>query len=214
MPLFFYCCIHKRMPHEQLFHQSKADKLCQQLYGTVTGQASQSGKAVERERLGGIDKELQQCLLALSEGEQRTTVPTLFAPQRHLNGRGHDVLIGNAHEGTEAVIVETGTHGTLLGALHLGNHHTAPLDAMHGHVARYGRYTVNGCSSLHHVYLFIAAHTGNLSIVLHADEQSPTFRIGKSRQSARNLARIGDLILEILQLVFALGDEVVKHGVI
>ena len=80
---------------------------------------------------------------------------------------------------------------------------------MHGHVARYGRHTINGCSSLHHVYLFIAAHTGNLAIVLHADEQSSTFRIGKSRQSARNLARIGDFILEILLLVFALGDEVV-----
>ena len=39
----------------------------------------------------------------------------------------------------------------------------------------------------------------------------PSVGVGKCREGARNLAYIGDLVFEILLLVFALGDESVKH---
>ena len=76
----------------------------------------------------------------------------------------------------------------------------------------HGWNTIKRGGSLDHIDLFIAAHTSYLAIVLHTNEQPPAVGIGKSRQCARNLARIGDLILEILLLMFALGDEVMNHG--
>ena len=80
-------------------------------------------------------------------------------------------------------------------------------------VARHGRCAIHGSSGLYHVYLFIAAHTGNLAIVFHSNEQAASVGIGKGREGARNLACIGDFVLEILLLMFALGDKTVKHFV-
>ena len=200
------------MPHEQLLDKAEADKLCQHLHGPMAGNTAQAGKAVEREGLGSLGKETQQGLLSLGEGEHGTAVSTLLAPESHLHGRGHDILVGYAHEGAEAIVIEAGTHRDLLGALHLGNHHVMSLNTMDAHATLHGRHTVHRGSSLDHIELFIAAHTGNLTIVLDSDEQSAPIRIGKRREGARNLARIGDLILEILLLMFALSDEMVEHG--
>ncbi len=80
---------------------------------------------------------------------------------------------------------------------------------MDAHATLHRRHTVHRSGSLDHVDLLVATHTGYLTIVLDANEQASSVGIGKSREGARNLARIGDLILEILLLVFALGDEVV-----
>ena len=199
------------MAYKLLFGQAEMDELRQQLYGSVARQAAEAGKAVEREWLFGLGKEPQDSLLVGSEGDQCAIVFVLLAPEGHLHGRGHDVLIGNAHEGAQAVVVEAGTHGTLVGRLHLGNHHTAPLYATYAHATRYRRHAVECCCGLDHVDLLIAAHTGYLAIVLHTNEQTAAVGIGKGREGARNLAHIGDLVLEILLLVFALGDEMVKQ---
>ena len=83
---------------------------------------------------------------------------------------------------------------------------------MYAHVTLYGRHAIARGSSLHHIDLFIATHTSYLAIVLDANEQAPSVGVRKCRERARNLARIGDLIFEILLLVFALGDETVYHG--
>ena len=197
------------MPHELLLDEAKADELRQHLYGTITGKAAQASKAIEREGFGSLGKETQQGLLTLGKRKHSTAVPTLFAPEGHLHGRGHDVLIGNAHEGAEAIVVEAGTHRNLLGTLYLGYHHVMSLDTMDAHATLHRRHTVHRSGSLDHIDLFVATHTGNLAIVLDTDEQSAPVSIGKSREGARNLARIGDLILEILLLMFALSDEIV-----
>ena len=55
-------------------------------------------------------------------------------------------------------------------------------------------------------------HTGNLTIILHSNEQTPTVGVGKRREGARYLACIGDFIFGILLLMFAFGDKTVKHG--
>ena len=200
------------MAGKLLFYQAEANELCQELHSTMAGKAAQAGKAVECEGLGSFGKEPQERLLALGERHERAIVPIGLAPKGHLHGRGHDILIGNTHEGTQAIIIQASTHGKLLGAFDLGNHHTPTLDTMHAHVALHRGYAIERGSGLDHIDLFIAAHTGNLAIVLHTNEQPPAFGIGKSRQCTRNLARIGDLILEILLLMFALGDEVMNHG--
>ena len=148
-------------------------------------------------------------MLALGEGKQFAIIPTLFAPEGHLHRRGHDVLIGNAHEGTELAIFELGTHGTLLRTLDLGNHHTTSLDTVNGHVTRNGWHAIHRGRRLDHVDFFIATHTRYLAIILDTDEQAPSVGIGKRREGARNLACIGDFVFEILLLVFALGDEMV-----
>ena len=197
------------MPHEQLLGKAEADKLCQHLHGPMAGNTAQAGKAVERKGLGSLGKETQQSLLSLGEGEHGTTVSTLLAPESHLHGRGYDILVGYAHEGAEAIIVEAGTHRDLLGALHLGNHHVIPLNTMDAHATLHRRHTVHRGSSLDHIDFFVAAHTGNLTIILDTNEQAATVGVGKRREGARNLAHIGDLVLEILLLVFALGDEMV-----
>ena len=197
------------MVDELLLYQAEVDELCQELHSTMAGKATQAGKTVECEGLGSFGKEQQEGMLTLGEGEHNALVATLLAPKGHLHGRGHDILIGNTHEGAQAVIVQASTHGTLLGAFDLGNHHTPTLDTMYAHVALHRGYAIERGSGLNHIDLFIAAHTGNLAIVFHTNEQPPAFGIGKSRQGTRNLARIGDLILEILLLMFALGDEVV-----
>ena len=80
---------------------------------------------------------------------------------------------------------------------------------MDAHAALYGRGAIHGGGGLDHIDLFFAAHTGNLPIVLDADEQTATVGVGKRREGARYLACIGDLVLEILLLMFALGDETV-----
>ena len=151
-------------------------------------------------------------MLALGEGKHNTPVAILLTPQGHLHGRSHDILIGNAHEGTQAVIVQASTHGTILYGLDFGNHHTPTLDTVYTHMTLHRRHTIECRGSLDHIDLLIAAHTGNLAIVFHANEQSASIRISKRRERTRNLARIGDLILEILLLMFALGDEVMNHG--
>ena len=175
-------------------------------------QATQAGKAVECEGLGSLGKEPQERLLALGEGHEGAIIPIGLAPQGHLHGRCHNILIGNAHEGTKAIIVQAGTNGEFFRTFDLSNHHPPTLDTMHAHMALHRRHTIQCGGSLDHIDLFIAAHTGNLAIVLHTNEQSATIRISKRREGARNLAHIGDLILEILLLVFALGDEVMNHG--
>ena len=197
------------MPHELLLDEAKADELSQHLHGTMAGKTAQTGKTIEREGLGGLGKEAQQGLLTLGKRKHSTAVPTLFAPVGHLHGRGYDILVGNAYEGAEAIIVEAGTHRNLLGAIDLSNHYIVSLDTMDAHAALHRRHTIERRGSLDHIDLFIATHTGYLAIVLHANEQSATVGIGKSRERTRNLARIGDLILEILLLMFALGDEMV-----
>ena len=200
------------MPHELLLDEAKADELSQHLHSTMAGKTAQTGKTIEREGFGSLGKKTQQGLLTLGKRKHSTAVPTLFAPEGHLHGRGYDILIGNAYEGAEAIIVEAGTHRNLLGALDLGNHHIVSLDTMDAHAALHRRHTVHRSSGLDHIDLFVATHTGYLAIVLDTDEQSAPVSIGKSREGACNLARIGDLILEILLLMFALSDEMVEHG--
>ncbi len=78
--LHLYTKINKRMAHELLLDEAKADELSQYLHGTVAGQAAQAGKAIEREGFGSLGKETQQGLLTLGKGEHGTTVSTLFAP--------------------------------------------------------------------------------------------------------------------------------------
>ena len=202
-----HCHIDKGMVYEQLFDKAEANELSQKLHGTVTRQTTQTGKTVEREGIGSLGKKAQQSLLALGERKHSTAIPTLFAPEGHLHRRGHNILIGNAHEGAEAIVVEAGTHRNLLGTLYLGYHHVMSLDTMDAHATLHRRHTVHRSGSLDHIDLFVATHTSNLAIVLDTNQQTPSIGVGKSREGARNLAHIGDLILEILLLMFALGDE-------
>ena len=169
------------MPHKLLLDQAKTNELCQELYCTMARQATETGKAVECERLRSIGEELQQHMLALGEGEHSTTLSTLFAPQSHLHGRCHDILIGNAHEGTEFAIIELGTHRMLLRGINLSNHHIVTFNTKYAHTALHRRHAVERGGSLNHIDLFIAAHTGNLAIVLHTNEQSTSIGVGKRR---------------------------------
>ena len=169
------------MPHKLLLYQAKTNELCQELYCTMARQATETSKAVECERLRSIGKELQQRMLTLGEGEHSTTLPTLFAPQSHLHGRCHDILISNAHEGTEFAIIELGTHRMLLRGINLSNHHIVPLNTVYAHTALHRGHAVERSSSLDHIDLFIAAHTGNLAIVFHTNEQSASVGVGKRR---------------------------------
>ena len=85
--------------------------------------------------------------------------------------------------------------------------HTLSLDAIECELDGLWRLTVHLSRLVDHIHLLIAAHTGYGAIVLNADEQVPTTVVGKCRDAASNLAGIADLILEVLMLVLALGDE-------
>ena len=83
---------------------------------------------------------------------------------------------------------------------------------MYTHTTLYGRNAIKRGSSLDHIHLLITTYACNFTIILHANKQTSSIGISKSRQCARNLTCIGNFILEILLLMFALSDEVVKHG--
>ena len=98
------------MPHKPLLYETKADKLCQQLHGSMAGQAPQPRKAIECKGLLGIGQEAQQGLLTLGEGKHSSSIPTLLAPKGHLHWRSHNILVVNAHESAKTIIIQAGTH--------------------------------------------------------------------------------------------------------
>lgn len=95
----------------------------------------------------------------------------------------------------------------------LSNDNVMPLFTVNAHATLYRWNTIERGSSLDHINFLIATYTSYLTIVFHANEQTTSVGIGKGREGARNLACIGDFILEILLLVFAFGDKMVKHFV-
>ena len=168
--------------------------------------ATKAGEAIERERLGSLGEHLQQGLLARSEREQGTDFIGCFAPKCHLHGCGHDIFIGDTDESTELAVIEPSTYGGTFYRIDLSNDNVMSLFTVNAHAALYGRGAIEGGSSLNHINLFIATYASYLTIVLHANEQTAPVGIGKCREGARNLACIGDFILEILLLVFAFSD--------
>ena len=59
-----------------------------------------------------------------------------------------------------------------------------------------------------HVDFLIAAHAGDIAVVFHANEQVSAAVVGKRRYRAGDFAGIGNLVLEILMLVFALFNKI------
>ena len=57
------------MGYEALLDEAETDELGKQAYGTVAREATKAGEAIECERLGSLGEDLQQGLLAWSEGE-------------------------------------------------------------------------------------------------------------------------------------------------
>ena len=84
---------------------------------------------------------------------------------------------------------------------------------MDTHTALHRGQAIHRSGSLDHIDFLFAAHTSYLTIVLDPNEQTTTISVSKRREGARDFAHIGDLILEILLLMFALGDEMVQQSV-
>ena len=63
-----------------------------------------------------------------------------------------------------------------------------------------------GCL-MHHVDLFLGAHSRHVAIIAHTYQQPASISIGKGRYRLGQLLSIGNTILEILLLMLALTDE-------
>ena len=61
---------------------------------------------------------------------------------------------------------------------------------------------------LDHVDFLVAAHPGDIAVVLNADEQMAAAVVGKGGNRASNLAGISNLVLEILMFMLALENQV------
>lgn len=121
---------------------------------------------------------------------------------------GEHVLVGYAVIHVPVAVVVWGFDRFFVGFGDIGLDHRLAVDIEHfeGHMLL--RAAVHLRRRLDHVNLFLAAHTGDIAVVFHADEQVASAVVGKGGNRAGNLAGIGNLVLEVLMLVFALGNKV------
>ena len=155
---------------------------------------------------------VEQHLLALAVGNG---VGVLVAAGRFLGAHdalmqpaGEDILVGHAIINVPHAIVIGCLDGLLDGLGDIGFDHRLAIDIKHleGHVLLGAAVHLGRC--LDHVDFLLAAHAGDVAIVLHTDEQMAAAVVGKGGYRAGYLAGIGNLVLEILMLVFALEDKV------
>ena len=65
---------------------------------------------------------------------------------------------------------------------------------------------------VHHVYLLLAADAREVAVVADTNEQATAVGIGKGGHGTRQLAGIGDTVLEVLLLVLALANQAEKKS--
>ena len=63
---------------------------------------------------------------------------------------------------------------------------------------------------VHHIDLFLASYTREVTIITNTNEQATTIGVGKSRYCFCQFAGIGNTIFEVLLLVFAFANEAEK----
>ena len=90
---------------------AKADEAGQKGDDLGTRKARETDELVEREGLAA--KGVEELADGVGIGHHGATGVLRVAPYRKVDGRGHDVLIGNADIGSGTVIVVEGADGTL-----------------------------------------------------------------------------------------------------
>lgn len=122
---------------------------------------------------------------------------------------GADIFIGHAIVGTPTAIRLAGLHGPRIGLSYRRAYHNGVgIDRKCGELHMLRRAAIQFGRLLHHIYIFVVAHTGHNTIILNADEQPATVAIGKRRNTACYFARIRYTVLEVLLPVFSLGYQI------
>ena len=132
----------------------------------------------------------------------------LVAHDALVQAAGQDVLVGDTVINVPVAVVVGGLDGLLMGFGNIGLDDRLAIDVedLEGHVLLGA--AIHLSSRLNHVDFLVATHSGNVAVVLDADEQVTAAVVGKGGYRAGYLARIGNLILEVLMLMLALENQV------
>ena len=194
---------------------TKADEAGQKGDDLGTRKARETDEMVERE--GVAAEGVEELADGISVGHHGATGVLRVTPYRKVDGRGHDVLVGNADVGTRTVIVVEGADGTSLGRRDGGDDNCPKSSGADDCIRRNDVVCVELNASLgtavavgglvHHVDFLLGAYARHVAVVAHANQQPPTVGISKGRHRASQFAGIRDAVLEVLLLVLALADE-------
>ena len=171
-----------------------------QLHVTVQGDSSMCAQVIEQYLL----------TLTIADGFGSMFLGALgfLAQDSLMQPAGKDVLIGYTVIYMPVAVVIGSLDWLLRGLGNVGLDHRLAIDIKHLEAYLLLGATIHLCRCLDHVDFLLASHPGDVAVVLHADEQMATAIVGKGSNGARNLAGIGNLVLEILMLMLALKDKV------
>lgn len=131
----------------------------------------------------------------------------LLPPHLQMDGRGDDVLIGNADIGHTPSVVVEGADGLADRWGNGGDDHRASLGMKGLEAYLRLRFAIFICCRMHHVYLFLRAHTGDVSIVTNSYEQTAAVGVGEGRYGTRQFRSVLHLKFEVLLAMLPLGDK-------
>ena len=184
-------------------YQVEADEVGQEVAHGYPARLAVLAALVQREHLLVLEG-IQEALLLVGEGEQRTALLGGVLPYLEVHGGGEDVLVGYADVGLGLVLLVQGTDGFRIGLVYLHHQHGATL--YHEGLCLYLHLwlAIHLGSCFYHIDFLFRMDAGYLAVVLHTHQQASASGVGKGRNATGYLTRIGYLELEILMLVLSL----------
>lgn len=154
-----------------------------------------------------LRKMVEQGHLWLGERDLRNPLALLPLPDFQQNGIRDDVLVLHAHKYLVVALIVGGLvlHLPVLGNDNLKNRLAVDLPFLSAVLNL--RLTIHLGGGLDHVDLLVGPDPGNGTVVLDPNQQPATISVGKRRQRTGNPLAVGNLKLEIQQLVLTLLNQ-------
>ena len=125
-----------------------------------------------------------------------------------MQATGENVLVGDTVIDVPVAVVIGGLNGFFHGLGDVGLDHRLAIDVEDLEAHLLLGAAIHLCRRLNHVDFLLATHPGDVAVVLHADEQMAAAVVGKGGNGAGYLTCVGNLVFEVLVLVFALKYKV------